>query len=150
MTKSYFQKLLRYGYFPGKFPQYLWAALPMESYTSKWLLWIELYTVILFHYCTDFFLCSEEHGNSCNILLYNGMQKLFKIDNLPILLTGNYAAHLCFLKLWDFRKNSHKDLWNCEQRKDYCEAVRNAVKLSDTRWNRESWDIVIRLIHLGK
>ena len=81
--KAIFRKLLRCGCFPGNFPQYLRAALPLESYTSRWLLWIELYKVISFRYCTDFFLCSEEQGDYCSIFLYNGMQKLFRIDYLP-------------------------------------------------------------------
>ena len=92
--KAIFRKLLRCGCFSGNFPQYLRAALPSESYTSRWLLWIELYTVISFHYCTNIFLGSEEQGDYCSILLYNRMHKLFKIDDYPILPTGNYAAHL--------------------------------------------------------
>ena len=94
--KAIFRKLLRCGCFPGNFPQYMRATLPSESYTSRWLLWMELYTVILFHYYPDFFLCSEEQWDYGSILLYNGMQKLLII--YPILHTGNYTAHLCFLK----------------------------------------------------
>ena len=46
MTKSHFWKLLCCGCFPGNFSQYLRAALSPESYTSRWLFWIELHTVI--------------------------------------------------------------------------------------------------------
>ena len=46
MTKSHFWKLLCCECFPGNFSQYLRAALSSESYTSRWLFWIELYTVI--------------------------------------------------------------------------------------------------------
>ena len=122
--KAIFRKSLRCGFFPGNFSQYLTTALPSKSYTLRWLLWIELYTVISFHYCTDFFLCSEEQGDYYSILLYNGMQKLFKIDHLPYSSDRKLCCSSLFLKNWDFRKNSHKNLWNCEQRRGYCEAVR--------------------------
>ena len=50
--KVIFRKLLRCGCFPGNFPQYLRAALPSKSYTSRWLLWIKLYSyfVSLLHW----------------------------------------------------------------------------------------------------
>ena len=111
--KAIFRKLLRCGCFPGNFPQYLRAALPSESYTSRWLLWIELYTVISFHYCTDFFLCSEEQGDYCSILFYNGMQKLFKIDHLPYSSNRKLCCSLLFLKTCEiFEKIHAKCLWN--------------------------------------
>ena len=127
--KTIFRKLLRCGYFPWNFPQYLRAALPSESYTSRWLLWIELYTVILFHYCTDFFLCSEKQGDYCSVLLYNGMQKLFNIDHLP------YSSHrkLCCSPLF---------LKNCEILEKICTNIcenvskeEATVTLWETLWN---------------
>ena len=147
MSKSHFQNvaaLWRCGCFSGNFLQYLRAALPSESYASTRLLWIELYTVISFHYCTDLFLCSKEQRDYCSIFLYSGTQKLFKIDHLKslkILPTGDYAAHLCFLKIVKFQKKFAQNfvkLWAKKRRRGYCEAVRNAVKLSDTCWNCDS------------
>ena len=44
--KAIFSKLLLYGCFPGNLPQCLRAAVPSESYTSRWLLWIELFCFI--------------------------------------------------------------------------------------------------------
>ena len=98
-AKAIFRKLLPCGCFSGNFPQYLRADLPSESYTSRWLLWIGLYTVISFHYRTDFFLCSEEQGYYCSILLYNRMQRLFKIDHLPYSSDRNLCCSPLFLKI---------------------------------------------------
>ena len=130
--KAIFRKLLRCGCFPGNFPQYLRAALPSESCTSSRLLWIELCTVISFHYYTDFFLCSEEQRDYYSSLFDSGMQKLFKIDRLPFSSDRKLCCSPLFLPNWDFIKNSHKNLWNFEQRRGYCGPASSAVKLSDT------------------
>ena len=127
--KAIFRMLLHCGCFPGNFPQYLRAALPSETYTSRWLFWIKLYTVISFHYCTDFFLCLEEQGGYFSILLYNGTQKLFKIDHLP------HSSHrkLCCSPLC---------LKNCEIlekfRTKLCETISKeeaTVRRWETLWN---------------
>ena len=110
--KAIFRKSLRCGFFPGNFSQYLTTALPSKSYTLRWLLWIELYTVISFHYCTDFFLCSEEQGGY-SILLYNGMQKLFKMDHLPYSSDRKLCCSLLFLKNCEILERIRaKCLWN--------------------------------------
>ena len=90
--KAIFRKLLHCGCFSGNFRNIF------HSYTSRWLLWIELYTVISFHYCTNFFLCSEEQRDYCSILLYNGMQKLFKSDHLPYFSHRKLCCSPLFLK----------------------------------------------------
>ena len=152
MSKSHFQNvaaLWRCGCFSGNFLQYLRAALPSESYTSRWLLWIKLYSyfVSLLHWL--FLVFRGTGGLQYSSLQWNAKaiqnwsSTLFFPQEIMLLAFVSY-------KLWDFRKNSLKNMWNCEQRRDYCKAVRNAVKLIDTRWNCESWDIEIRLILLGK
>ena len=126
--KAIFRKLQRCGCFLGKFLQYLWATLPSESYTSRCLLWIVLYTIISFHYCTDFFLCSEEQGDY-SILLYNGMQKLFKIDHLP------YSSHRKLYFSPSFLKNC--EILEKIGRK-ICETVSKeeaTVRWWETLWN---------------
>ena len=129
--KAIFRKLLRCGCFPGNFPQYLRAALPSESYTSRWLLSIELCKVISFHYCSDFFLGSEEQG-----------------DYWSIILTGNFAAHLCFLKTVRFWKNfarkfvklwaKRRLLWGTEKR---CEVEWHTVKLWVLRYRNSPYSL---------
>ena len=149
--KAIFSNLLRGGCFPGNYPQYLMKAVNSESYTSRCLLWIKLYTAISFHYYTDFFSCSEEQGDYCSILLYNGMQKLFKIDCLPYSSDRKLCCSPLFLK-------------NCEIlekiRTKICETVSReeaTVRWWETLWywvthgeTGKSWDIENRLMHLGK
>ena len=130
--KTIFRKLLCCGCFPGNFPQYLRAVLPSESYTSRWQLWIELYTLVLFHYCTDIFLCSEEQRDYCSILLYNGMQKLFKIDHL----SNSFHRKLCCSSLF---------LKNCKILEKICTKICETVsKEEDTvrRWETLPWNWV--------
>ena len=91
--KAILRKLLCCGCFPGNFPQYLRSALPSESYTSRWLLWIELSTIKIIG-----------QGHYCIIPLYNGMEKLFKIDHLPYSSERKLCYSRLFLKKWDFRK----------------------------------------------
>ena len=127
--KAIFRKLLHCKCFPGNFPQYLSEVPPSESYTSRWLLWIKLYTINSFHYCTDFFLCSDKQGDYSNILLYNGMQKLFETDHLPYSSNRKLYCSPLFLK-------------NCEilekTRSKTCETVSKEaaiVRRWETLWN---------------
>ena len=139
--KTIFRKLLRCRCFAWNFPQYLKGALSLESYTSRWL---HSYS---FRYCTDFFLCSGEQ-NYYSSLLYNGMQKLSKIDHPTYSSNRKLCYSPLFLKNEILEKIRTKTC-ETEQRRGCCQIVRNAVKLSDTRWNCDSWDIEIHLIHLG-
>ena len=100
-----------------------------ENYTWRWLIWIELYTVTSFHYCTDFFLCLEELGDYYSILLYNGMQKLFKIDPLPYSSNRKLCCSPLFLKTFE---NLQKI------RANICETVSKeeaTVRQWETLWN---------------
>ena len=149
--KAFFRKLLRFGCFSGNFPQYLRACLTSESYTSRWLRWIELYAVVSYHYCTDFFLCSEEQGDYCSILLYDGMQKLFKIDHQPYSSNRKLCCSPLFFK-------------NCEIlekiRTKICETVskeETTVRWWETLWNWMTHGETVRvetsencLMHLGE
>ena len=122
--KAIFRNLLHCGCFPGNFPRYLREAVPSESYTSRWLLWIEPCTVVSFHYCTDLFLCSEELGYYCSIPLYNGMQKLFKIDHLPYSSDRKLCCSPFFLK-------------NCEILEKICTKICETVSKEEAtvrRW----------------
>ena len=96
--KAIFRKLLRCGCFPGNFLYYLRTALPSEIYTSRWLLLIELFTVISFYYCNDFFLCSEKQGIfTGESYLQKLLQKLFKVDHLPYSSYMKLCCSLLFL-----------------------------------------------------
>ena len=116
--------MLRRGCFHGNFPQYLRASPSFESCTSRWLFWIELNTVSLQCWL---FLCSEEQGAYYSSLLYNGMWKLFWIDYLPYLSDKKLCSPL-FLENCEILETIS---WNCEKRRGCCEALRNAVKLSN-------------------
>ena len=131
--KAIFSKLLRCGDFPGNLLQYLRAAVPLESYTSRWLLWIELYTAILFHYCSEFFLCSEEQGDYCSIFLYNGMQKLFKIDHLTYSSDRKLCCSPLHLKNCEILENICTNI--CEVVSKEEATVRRWETLWNWRWN---------------
>ena len=137
--KAIFRKLLRCGCFPGNFPQYLRAALPLESYTSRWLLWIECYTVISFHYCTDLFLCSEEQVDYCSILLYNGMQKLFKIDHLPYSSDRKLCCSPLFFKNCEILEIIRTKLCNTVSKEEA------TVRRWETVWN---WMIHVETVRV--
>ena len=129
MTKAIFRKLLHCGCFPGNFLQHLRVALLSESYTWRWLIWIELYKVTSFHYCTDFFFSSEEQGDYYSILLYNGMQKLFKIDPLPYSSNRKLCCSPLFLKTCEIL---------LKNRTNICETVskeEGTVRQWETLWN---------------
>ena len=116
--KAIFRRLLHRGCFSGNFPQYLRATLSSASNTSGWLLWIELYTVILFRYYTDFFLFSGRHRTCYRSLLYNEMRKLFR--------TNSSDRKLCCLPL--FLENceileNRRLLWGIEKREIYWHTV---------------------------
>ena len=124
MAKSHFQKVVALWMFSWEFPLYLRAALPSESYTSRWLLWIELYTVISFHYCT----VQRDRGIIAVFLFTMERKSYLKLIVYPILPTGNYAAHLYFLKTVRFVKLWAKKrlLWGREKR---CAVEWHTVKL---------------------
>ena len=125
------------------------AVLSSESYILSWLLWIDLYTVISFHYCTDFSLCLEKQGAYYSSHFYNEMQTLFRINHIPFFSDKKLCCSPLFFENWNFRKKSNKKL----KRRGYCDAVRNALKLSDTQWNCKGWAVCyyeIRFIHWSK
>ena len=58
-----------------------------------------------------------------------------------IFFNRGFCCLVCFLrKLWVWEKIPLK-LVNREKWRTYCETVRKAVKLCDTRWKRESWEV---------
>ena len=118
MTKSYFQKVVALWMFSWE------LSAISEGNSSFGKLYFKVATLNRALH-SDFVLCSEEQGDYCSILFYNIIY--------PILLTGNYAAHLCFLKSVRFKKKFAQKFVKLEQRRGYCDSVRNAVKLSDTR-----------------
>ena len=133
MTKSHFWKLLCCGYFPGNFSQYLRAALSPESYTSRWLFWIELYTVI-----SLIFSCVQRNRRIITVVFV--IMECKTSSKLIMYLMKLWCSPL-FLENFNILEKNCTKMCETEKRRGYCETVRNAVKLSDTRWNCESWDV---------
>ena len=57
-----------------------------------------LYKVILFRYCTDVFLCSEEPGAYYGSFIHSGIRKLFRINHLPYSSDSRSCYSLLFLE----------------------------------------------------
>ena len=129
MTKNHFQNVAAFWMFS-------WELSAMSEGSSSFVkLYFKVATLnrVLHSYFVSlshwFLLCSEEQGDYCSILLYNGMQKLFKIDHLP------YSSHrkLCCSPLFHT---------NCEIlekiRSKICETVskeETTVRRWETLWN---------------
>ena len=102
--KAIFSKLLRCGCFPGNLPQYLRAAIPRKAILQGG--YFESSFTQLFRFIIALiFSCVQIQRNRGIIGVFFFTMECRSYSKLiinPILPIGNYAAHLCFLKIVRF------------------------------------------------